>query len=102
MANLVNDMNQLHGLLIQANDDNRMMFDNVRTVARVNNSIYDIIKLMAEMNKVAEIGPSPTTYHQSLNPFTHELSITESNSQHNKSLLPSIGKSIKLVRKSIK
>ena len=87
MANLVNDMNQLNGSLVQANDDNRMTFDNVRTVTRFNNSLYDIIKLMAEMNKVAEIGPSSKSNYQSLNPFTHELSVTDINSQHNKSLM---------------
>jgi hypothetical protein len=46
---IINDMNQLHSLLIQANDDNRMLFSNLKTVAMFTNNIFDIITLLHQL-----------------------------------------------------
>lgn len=50
-------MNQLHSLLIQANDDNRMTFLNLKTVALFSTEVFDIITLMAELVKTPEGHP---------------------------------------------
>jgi len=51
---VIKDMNQLHSLLIQATDDNKMIFSNLKTVASLLINIMEIVKLIGEMNKPAE------------------------------------------------
>lgn len=91
VAPIIKDINKLHGLMIQANDDNRMLFGNLRTVTLFGLNMFDLITLVSEMNKVAEFGSCQESKPNAIKTIAQELGLTEN-----------INKDVKVVKNSIK
>jgi len=66
LSPIIKDMNKLHSLMIQTNDDNRMIFSNLRTVTLFIINIFDL---------VAELGPTIQTKSQTVSTMARELGI---------------------------
>ena len=103
---ITSDMNQLHTLLIQANDDNRMMFKNLKIVALFVIDLFDMIKLIIELSKQAEndIFRAGLTNRSSMISKTNDKSktIQEIGSISSKTEIETLEKNAPYFKKSLK
>ena len=107
---IIKDMNQLHQLLIQWTDENRMLFSNLKIVALFCTDIFDMTTLIYELNRQSELDSSRYG-RNSINTMNQDNSMfsPDSFATQNKPKMPdlaekgvaSINKNIKILKEAL-